>query len=43
MIVDFYDPEFDDLKIPARIRRRFDVTGKRVVVSGICSKCRGVE
>ena len=40
-IIDFYDDGYDRLKIPAGIEKKFTVTGKKVVLEGICSKCRG--
>ncbi len=40
-IIDFHNSEFDDLVIPTYLRRQFRITGKKVVVSGICEKCRG--
>ncbi len=39
-IVDFQDTGFDKLKVPAIIRRKFSVSGIRVVVEGLCDKCR---
>jgi len=39
-IIDFYDEEYDNLKIPPRIRHRYEIRGKRVVISGVCDKCR---
>ena len=39
-IVDFPSSEFDGLKVPPDIRRRFKVLNKRVVISAICPGCR---
>jgi len=39
LIYDIYDDKLDRIKIPAEIRRRFKITGKRVVFSGLCEKC----
>ena len=39
-IIDFSDRDYDDLKIPASIRRRHEVFTKRVVLSGLCRECR---
>lgn len=39
-IVDIYDPELDTVKIPVSIARKFMVTGKKVVVEGLCGRCR---
>jgi Fur family peroxide stress response transcriptional regulator len=38
-ITDFIHEEYDRLSIPKEIRKRFTVTGKRVVLRGICEKC----
>jgi len=40
MILDFYEPQFDNLKVPAAIRRRFTIIGKKVILNGICAACR---
>jgi Fur family peroxide stress response transcriptional regulator len=39
-IVDIYDPELDTVKIPVSIAGKFMVTGKKVVVEGLCDKCK---
>ena len=39
-IVDFYNEEFDNLEIPSDIRQRYDIIGKRVVLKGVCKKCK---
>jgi Fur family peroxide stress response transcriptional regulator len=39
-IMDFYSDEFDNLEIPDRLRDDFEVYTKRVVLNGICHKCR---
>ncbi len=39
-IVDFYNEEFDNLEIPSDIQQRYDITGKRVVLKGVCKKCK---
>lgn len=39
-VVDFYNAPFDNLKIPSDITRKFKITGKRVVLMGICARCR---
>ena len=39
-IFDFQSPDLDDTPIPAELRNRFDVTSRRVVLSGICRECR---
>ena len=40
-ITDFLNSDYDALKIPADIRRRFEIISKKVVLNGICPKCRG--
>jgi len=39
-IIDIHDSDFDKVKIPASIARRFMVTGKKVVVEGLCDTCK---
>lgn len=39
-IIDIYDKNLDALEIPKDIKRRFIVTGKRLVIEGICDSCR---
>jgi Fur family peroxide stress response transcriptional regulator len=39
-IVDFYNEEYDDLKIPDDIQQEYDIVSKRVVLKGICKKCK---
>lgn len=39
-IVDFLSEEFDNLGIPDRIQDDFTVFTKRVVLNGLCNKCR---
>lgn len=38
-IIDFCDSSFDELQLPEHIAGTFTVTGKRMVISGICSDC----
>lgn len=38
-ILDFYHRQFDELKIPQSIRRKYKVLGSRIVLNGICDKC----
>lgn len=38
-ILDFYSRQYDDLKIPQSIRRKYQVLGLRIVLNGICDKC----
>jgi Fur family peroxide stress response transcriptional regulator len=39
-IIDFTSREFDTMKIPDDIRRRFHVYNHRVVLTGLCPTCR---
>ena len=39
-IVDFYSDEFDKLGIPDRFQDGFKVYTKRVILNGVCEKCR---
>ncbi len=39
-IIDFYSKEYDSLKIPEELRKKFIITGKRVNLEGVCDKCR---
>jgi Fur family transcriptional regulator, peroxide stress response regulator len=38
-IIDLYDRNFDKVKIPAAISKKFMVTGKKVILEGLCDKC----
>lgn len=40
-IIDFSERSFDALEVPAVIKNKFSVTGKKVVLEGICGSCRG--
>jgi Fe2+ or Zn2+ uptake regulation protein len=40
-IIDFYSDLYDRIKIPEEIRGQFTVLNKKVVLEGICRKCRG--
>ena len=39
-IIDFHDKECDAIEIPKEIKNKFIVTGKKVVIEGICDLCR---
>lgn len=39
-IIDFCDRGFDALEIPKDIKNRFTVTGKKVVLEGLCDSCK---
>ena len=38
-IIDFHNKEYDDLAVPADLAGRFTLTGKKVVLEGLCSPC----
>jgi len=40
-IIDFYDEEYDSIRIPKMLSQQFQVMNKRVVLEGVCSECRG--
>jgi len=39
-IVDFYNKEYDNITVPEEINKQFTVINKKVVLEGLCSKCR---
>jgi len=39
-IIDFTNQAYDNIAVPAEIKRRFVVTGKKVHLEGLCDKCR---
>jgi Fur family peroxide stress response transcriptional regulator len=39
-IIDFYSDAYDNLKIPEHIHNKFEVHNKRVVINGICERCK---
>lgn len=39
-IIDFCNTGFDALEIPKEIKNRFTVTGKKVVLEGLCDACK---
>jgi len=39
-VVDFHEETYDRLEIPSPIREKFTVFSKRVVLNGLCEKCR---
>jgi len=41
MIIDFYNKSYDAIKLPKNISREFKIVNKKVVLTGICSKCKG--
>jgi len=40
-ILDFYDEEYDAIRIPKTLSKQFQVMHKRVVIEGVCPECRG--
>lgn len=42
-IIDFYNEQYDDMKVPENIEQTFTILSKRVVLSGICEKCKTKE
>ena len=42
-ILDFDNREYDQLKIPASIRKAFDVQRVRVTIEGLCRDCLGKQ
>lgn len=38
-ITDFRDSSIDEIRLPEKIGDHFTVTGKRMVISGICAEC----
>jgi|WetSurSiteA1Bulk_404760.scaffolds.fasta_scaffold00136_4 Fur family transcriptional regulator, peroxide stress response regulator len=39
-IIDFNNKEFDNITVPEEINKQFTVINKKVVLEGLCSKCR---
>jgi Fur family transcriptional regulator, peroxide stress response regulator len=39
-IIDFHNKEFDNITVPEEIDKQFTVISKKVVLEGLCSKCR---
>ena len=40
-IIDFYNSDYDGIKIPESIASKYKVINKKVVLEGICDKCQG--
>jgi len=40
LIIDFHHKEYDNLAVPEDIDTQFTVTRKKVVLEGLCGKCR---
>ena len=39
-IIDFHNKGYDNIAVPAEINERFTVTAKKVVLEGLCGRCR---
>ncbi len=39
-IIDFYNKTYDDLKLPKALPKNFQVLSKKVVLEGLCEKCK---
>ena len=39
-IMDLYSREFDNITVPEEVDKQFTVINKKVVLEGLCSKCR---
>jgi Fur family peroxide stress response transcriptional regulator len=42
-VFDFYNEEYDNLEIPSDIQHKYDIIGKRVVLKGVCKKCKKIK
>jgi Fur family transcriptional regulator, peroxide stress response regulator len=41
-IIDFQNREYDNISVPKEIKKQFTVINKKVVLEGLCDKCRKV-
>jgi Fur family transcriptional regulator, peroxide stress response regulator len=39
-IIDFESKEYDNISVPLKISKQFTVINKKVVLEGLCNKCR---
>lgn len=39
-IIDFHNEDYDNIAIPKEISKQFTVINKKVVLEGLCNKCR---
>ena len=39
-IIDFHNKEYDNITVPEELQKQFLVTNKKVVLEGLCNKCR---
>jgi Fur family peroxide stress response transcriptional regulator len=38
-IIDFQEPEFDNLKVPQTLKKKYTISNVKVVLEGICARC----
>lgn len=39
-IIDFHSKEYDNISVPAEIQKQFTVFNKKVVLEGLCDRCK---
>ncbi len=39
-LIDFYDKQYNDLKIPKEISKKFTIFNKRILLEGLCDRCK---
>ncbi|MGQ9570683.1 MAG: Fur family transcriptional regulator [Thermodesulfovibrionales bacterium] len=39
-IIDFHNKEYDNINVPEELQKQYLVTNKKVVLEGLCDKCR---
>jgi len=39
-IIDFKNKQYDNIEVPEELNRQFSVISKKVVLEGLCNKCR---
>jgi Fur family peroxide stress response transcriptional regulator len=39
-IIDFHNKNYDNIAVPEEINKQFTVINKKVVIEGLCNKCR---
>ncbi|MCJ7681298.1 MAG: transcriptional repressor [Candidatus Aminicenantes bacterium] len=42
-IIDFDHEEYDNISVPEEIQQKYQISGKRMVLSGLCEKCIRVK
>src|SRR4030066_1866053 len=42
-IIDFYNKEYDNITVPEKINKQFTVINKKVILEGLCNKCKGIK